>query len=210
MPVDAVQYPVNLNLAGKRCLVVGGGRVAARKVAGLLSCGAEVDVIAADAGTEVRSLGVSIAERSYRRGDLAGYRLVVAATGDGGVNRSIFEEAESAGVWVNSADDPASCTFTLPAVVRRGPIMVTISTGGHSPALAAWLRERAEARLGPEYEVLLGLLSTARDELRAAGRPTESVDWRKVLDSDMLDSIRAGRISQARERLRACLSSSSD
>jgi siroheme synthase-like protein len=215
VPVDAErypvnQYPVNLNLAGKRCLVVGGGRVAARKVAGLLSCGAHVDVIASRAGPEVRAPGVTVTERFYRRGDLAGYRLVVAATGDAEVNRSIFEEAESAGVWVNSADDPASCTFTLPAVVRRGPLMVTISTGGHSPALAAWLKERTEAQLGPEYEVLLGLLSTARDELRSAGRSTETVDWRKVLDSDMLDQIRAGRISQARERLRACLSSSSD
>jgi siroheme synthase-like protein len=210
VPVDAVQYPVNLDLTGKPCLVVGGGAVAARKVAGLVSCGAEVTVIAEVAGPAVRELGATIVERRYRRGDVSGYRLVVAATGDARVNRLVFEDAEAASVWVNSADDPASCTFTLPAVVRRGPVMVTISTGGHSPALASWLKSCAEARLGPEYEILVGLLSEARNDLMAAGRSTDQVDWRKVLDSDMLDQIRAGEISQARERLRACLSLSSD
>jgi siroheme synthase-like protein len=208
--VDGVQYPVNLNLGGKACLVVGGGAVAARKAAGLMACGAEVDVVATTAGPEIRALGVAVAERPYRQDDVAGHRLVVAATGDAEVNRRIFEDAEAAGVWVNSADDPASCTFTLPAVVRRGPILVAISTGGHSPALASWLKARTEARLGPEYEVLVGLLSTARSDLKAAGRSTDDVDWRSVLDSDMLDQIRAGRVGQARERLRACLSLSSD
>ncbi len=164
MPVGGPQYPVNLNLTGKRCLVVGGGRVAARKAEGLLACGAEVDVVAVTAGPEIRALGVAVTERPYRTGEAAGYRLVVAATDDPDVNRRIYEDAESAGVWVNSADDPASCSFTLPAIVRRGPIMVTISTGGHSPALASWLKSRTEARLGPEYGILVELLSGARDE----------------------------------------------
>ena len=210
MPVDAVQYPVNLNLKGKPCLVVGGGSVAARKVAGLQSCGAEVTVIATVAGPAVRALGATVVERPYRPGDASGYRLVVAATGDPEVNQVVFDDAELSGVWVNSADDPARCTFTVPAVVRQGPIMVAISTGGHSPALAAWLRSRTEARLGPEYGILVGMLSEARNDLMAAGRSTDQVDWRKVLDSDMLDQIRAGRVGQARERLRACLSLSSD
>jgi precorrin-2 dehydrogenase/sirohydrochlorin ferrochelatase len=88
--------------------------------------------------------------------------------------------------------------------------MVTVSTGGHSPALAAWLRSQLADQLGPEYEVLLDLLSAARNDLKAAGRSTEQVDWKTVLDSDMLDRIRAGQISEARERLQACLSLSSD
>jgi precorrin-2 dehydrogenase / sirohydrochlorin ferrochelatase len=210
MPVDGAQYPVNLILAGQRCLVVGGGAVAARKVEGLQACGADVVVIAASVSPELKSTGAAFEERQYRHGDVAGYRLVVAATDDPAVNRAVFEDGEAAGIWVNSADDPGSCSFTLPSVVRRGPIMVTVSTGGHSPALATWLRAHVEDELGPEYETLVELLAAARDHLKAAGRSTEGLDWRKALDSDMLDLIKAGHIERARERLQACLSSSSD
>jgi precorrin-2 dehydrogenase/sirohydrochlorin ferrochelatase len=210
MPVEAAQYPVNLVLTGQPCLVVGGGAVAARKVAGLLTCGADVRVIAIAPGPELEATGVVVERRPFRRGDVAGYRLVMAATDEPLVNRQVFEDAQAAGIWVNTADDPALCTFTLPSVVRRGPIMVTVSTGGHSPALAAWLRSPLADQLGPEYEVLLDLLSAARNDLKAAGRSTEEVDWKTVLDSDMLDRIRAGQITEARERLQACLSLSSD
>jgi siroheme synthase-like protein len=210
MPVDGDQYPVNLIVRGKRCLVVGGGPVAARKVAGLLACGAEVHVIATVPGPSLADLPVTIEARPYRRGDLAGYRLVIAATNDAVVNRAIFEEAEESGTWINSADDPASCSFTLPSVVRQGPIMVTVSTGGHSPALAAWLKRRIADTLGPEYLVLLDVLSAAREDLRASGRSTEHADWQSMLDSDMLELIKAGQVNLARERLQTWLSSSSD
>jgi precorrin-2 dehydrogenase/sirohydrochlorin ferrochelatase len=210
MPVEGAQYPVNLILAGRPCLVVGGGAIAARKAAGLLECGADVRVIARQAGPEIRALGLPIEERPYRRGDVAGYRLALAATDDPETNRAVFEDGEAAGIWVNSADDPASCSFTLPSVVRRGPIMVTVATGGRSPALASWLKAHVADEMGPEYETLLDLLSSARDEMKAAGRSTEQADWRTVLDSDMLELIKAGHIDRARERLQACLSSSSD
>lgn len=211
MPVEGAQYPVNLILRGKRCLVVGGGPVAARKVSGLLACAAVVHVIAADPGPELLSLdGTTVEARPYRPGDLAGYHLVIAATNDSALNRAIFVEAEAAGTWVNSADDPASCTFTLPSIIRRGPIMVTVSTGGRSPALATWLRDRIEGSVGPEYEVLVELLSSAREDMRATGRSTEQADWKSVLDSDMLELIKAGQVSVARERLKSWLSSLSD
>jgi precorrin-2 dehydrogenase/sirohydrochlorin ferrochelatase len=134
----------------------------------------------------------------------------MAATNDHAVNRAIFEEGEAAGIWVNSADDPAWCSFTLPSVVRQGPIMVTVSTGGRSPALATWLRRRIEARLGPEYQVLVDLLAATREDMRALGRSTEQANWQSVLDSDMLDLIRSGQVSVARERLQAWLLLSSD
>lgn len=209
MPVRAPLYPVGLVVDGRRCLVVGGGRIAARKVEGLRSCGAIVHVVATELGDEIRAMtGVTYDERPYASTDLDGVRLVVTATGDRAVDQRVFDDAEAAGIWANSADDPDRCTFTLPATLRHGPLLVTVSTGGHSPALATWLRDRIRDRVGPEYEVLLELMSDARGELQAAGRSTENLDWHKALDSEMLELIRAGLITEARERLRSCLSSS--
>jgi siroheme synthase-like protein len=133
---------------------------------------------------------------------------VVTATGDPSVNRAVFEDGEAAGVWVNSADDPGSCSFILPAVVRRGPVTVAVGTGGHSPALASWLRDRLASEVGPEVEVLAAVLAAERDARQAAGESTEALDWQKALDSGMLDLIRAGKVQEAKERLQACLSSS--
>ncbi len=206
----APSYPVNLLVEGRPCLVVGGGPVAARKVSGLRECGAAVHVVAPRVGPEVRSQpGVTWEERAYEPSDLQGRRLVIAATDDGAVNAAVHRDAEAAGIWVNGADDPAHCTFTLPSVVRRGDLQITVSTGGRSPALAVWLRERLEAEIGPEYEVLLDLLAAERESIRAAGRSTEDLDWRSALDSDMLGLIRSGDVTHARERLHRCLSSSS-
>lgn len=208
MPVDAPLYPVNLILRGRRCLVVGGGDVALRKVEGLLAAEAVVHVVASVVSPAIKALPVTCEERDYQAGDVRGYRLVVSATDDPAANRRVYDDGEAAGVWVNSADDPANCSATLPAVSRRGPIVVAVSTGGHSPALSAWLRRRMDDELGPEYEVLVRLLSDAREAVRGAGRSTEDLDWQNALDSGMLELIRAGQVEQARERLQACLSSS--
>ena len=206
-----MQYPVNLVLDGRPCLVVGGGRVALRKVEGLLACGGRVTVVAPSIDAELRGLpGVTLVERAWQPGDLDGMWLVIAATDDPAVNGAVYAEGERRGVWVNGADDPANCSFTLPSVVRRGDLQVTVSTGGRSPALATWLRRRLEGEIGPEYAVLLDLLATERDGLKAAGRSTEGLDWQSALDSDMLGLIRNGDLAHARERLQTCLSSSSD
>lgn len=209
MPVLAPLYPVNLVIEGRRCLVVGGGVVAAHKAAGLLACGAQVHVVALAAGAEMKALsGVVIEERAYRRGEVRGYRLAIAATGDTEVNAAVSADGEETGVWVNAADDVDNCSFTLPAVVRRGPVMVAVSTGGHSPALARWLKERVAESFGPEYEVLAELLSAERDAIRSSGRSTEGLNWQSALESDMLELIRTGKVREAKERLQACLSSS--
>jgi siroheme synthase-like protein len=206
----APSYPVNLIVDGRPCLVVGGGRVAGRKVAGLRASGARVHVVAPSVHPDLKDAhGVTWEERSYQPGEAAGYRLVVAATDDHDVNGEVAGDAERHGVWVNSVDDPERCSFTLPSVVRRGPLSVSVSTSGRSPAVARWLRERLDREIGPEYEVLLDLVASERDAMKAVGRSTEDVDWRAALDSDMLDLIRSGQVSQARERLQACLSSSS-
>jgi precorrin-2 dehydrogenase/sirohydrochlorin ferrochelatase len=206
-----VQYPVNLVLDGRECLVVGGGRVAVRKVEGLLACGAHVTVVAPSVDPALRGLpGVTVVERAWEPSDLDGKWLAIATTDDPSVNAAVHAEGERRVVWVNGADDPANCSFTLPSVVRRGDLQVTVSTGGRSPALATWLRRRLESEIGPEFAVLLDLLTVERDALKAAGRSTEGVDWHSALDSDMLGLIRNGELDHARERLQTCLSSSSD
>jgi len=206
-----MQYPVNLVLDGRQCLVVGGGKIALRKVEGLLTCGARVRVVAPRIDQELRALtAVTFDERRWEPDDLAGVWLVIAATDDPAVNGAVYDAGQRAGIWVNGADDPANCSFTLPSVVRRGDLQVAVSTGGRSPALASWLRRRFEGQIGPEYAVLLDILASERDGLKAAGRSTEGLDWNSALDSDMLDLIRTGDLARARERLQTCLSSSSD
>lgn len=205
MPVEVPPYPVNLLVAGRRVLVVGGGAVAAEKAAGLLAAGAVVHVVATEVGDQVRALGVTWDERPYEPGEVASYRLGVACTDDPATNRVVFDDGEAAGVWVNAADDPAHCSYTLPARLDRGRLLVTVSTSGHSPALAGWLRDRLGDQLGPEYDALIGLLAEARAELAAAGRPTLGADWRSGLDSGMLDLVQAGRLDEARMLLRASL-----
>ena len=207
--LDEPLYPINLRLKGERALVVGGGHVAAGKVRGLLDAGADVTVIAPDVVDEVAALPVTIEQRAYESTDVQGFRVVVAATNDPAVNHAVYVDGEAAGVLVNAADDPDNCRFTLPARVRRGPLLVTFATGGRSPAIAQWLRRRYEDEFGPEYEVLIDLLSETRDELRARGQSTESPGWQRALDSGMLELIREGNLAEAKERLQACLSSSS-
>lgn len=210
MPVDGFQYPVNLVLRGRSVLVVGGGKVAVGKVEGLLVGGADtVTVVAPSVVDEIRAMPVTIEEREYASPEAADHRLVVTATDDPAVNHQVFVDADVAGVWVNSADDPANCTFTLPARVRRGPILITIATGGHSPALATWLRRRFEAEFGPEYDDLLELLSAERERIKADGRSTEGLPWQEALDSGMLDLLKSNRSAEALDLLRTCLSSSS-
>ncbi len=204
-------YPANLLVEGRRCLVVGAGRIAARKIAGLLAAGAVVHVVAPEAIAELQALAdsgmVTMDTRGFVPADLDGAWLATTATGIPEVDRAVFEAAEERRVWVNSADDPAHCSFTLMSLVRRGDLVVAIGTNGRSPALAAWLRTKLTEELGPEYATVLDLLSEARESLRADGRSSEVAGWQQALDSGMLDLVRAGRIGEAKELLRACLSS---
>ena len=205
-------YPVNLIVAGRRCVVVGAGRIAARKIDALLVAGAEVHVVAPKLADQVRALRdehrITVDERSFEPSDLDDAWLATAATDDAAVNHAVFESGGKRRVWVNAADDPDNCSFTLMSVIRRGDLVVTVGTGGRSPALAAWMKERFTAELGPEYETLLELLSEAREAMRADGRSTEDADWKRALDSGMLELVRAGRVTEAKELLRSCLSSS--
>ncbi|HTV11568.1 MAG TPA: bifunctional precorrin-2 dehydrogenase/sirohydrochlorin ferrochelatase [Acidimicrobiales bacterium] len=208
MPLAGPVYPVTLLLSGRSCLVIGGGQVASRKAAALVAADADVHVVATEVGPEMRELEglASIEERPYRPGEVTGHWLAIAATGDPAVNQQVFDDGEEARVWVNSADDPQRCSFILPAIARRGPVTVAVSTSGYSPALASWLKSELEAQLGPEIAELAELLAQARAALQAQGRATEGIDWRPGLDWAMLELIRQGRRAEAKERIEACLS----
>src|SRR5690606_24010565 len=171
--------------------------------------GADVTVVAPEVDDRIAALGVRVERRPYRRGEAAGYRFVISATGDPAVDQQVFDDGEAAGVWVNSADDPDRCSAVLPARHRQGRLLVTVSTRGHSPAVASWLRRRLAGEIGPEHDALVGLVAEVREEVRQRGVPTEELDWQQALDSGILDLVRAGRLAEAKERLRACLSSSS-
>jgi siroheme synthase-like protein len=218
VPAGPALYPVSLDVTGRSCLVVGGGPIAAGKVAGLLAAGAAVTVVAPDVDAAIDALAndgaandgaaepggpgsVTVRRRPYRAGEAADYRLVVTATGIAAVDGTVAADAAAAAVWVNSADDPGRCTFHLPSVHRDGPVSVAVSTGGASPALAIWLRRRAADALGTGLGDLAGLLDEARRRLQAAGRPTSSVDWPSVLDGPLPQLVRDGRLDEARQLL---------
>jgi siroheme synthase-like protein len=171
-------YPVMLDLAGVPVLMVGGGNIAARKVAGLLAAGARVTVVAPMVLAELAAAVAEVRERPYASSDLAGHQLVMTATDVPEVNASVANDARAAGLWVNSADDPENCTFILPAVTRRGPVVVAIGTDGSSPALARHLRDRIAADiLTPAVEEAAHELARQRAEFHAVGISTESIDW---------------------------------
>lgn len=199
-------YAVNLELTGQRVLVVGGGQVAARKVAGLLRAGAAVTVVAPDAVTDLADdPDVRWHQRDYRRGEAASYRLVFTATDDPAVNAQVARDCRAANVFVNSADDPANCTFTLPAVVHRGHLQLAVSTNGRSPAFSAWVRARLESEYTDVHARLLDLLGDVRDEARSRLGTSELPGWAEVLDDDLVDAVGAGRGDEARARVRAAL-----
>jgi len=205
-------YPAFLDLRGRRCVVVGGGVVALRKVEALLRCGAQVLVVSPDLSVElaarVRERRVAHEAREFRPEDLGGAFLVVAATDDASVNAQVFEEAERRGLLVNTVDDPERCNFIVPSAIQRGPITVAISTGGASPALAKHLREQIERSVGPEYGALAALMGELRAEVKRthADEAARRRVWQRILDSDVIDLLRAGRPEAARERARQCIS----
>jgi len=198
--IPAPLYPVALRLDGVPCLVVGGGRVAARKVEALLECGADVTVIAPEAIAELEQLPIRRIRRRYEPGDAARFRFVIAATGVVEVDRAAFLDSENAGVPVNAADDLEACRFLVPSVLRRGPVTVAVSTGGTSPFLAVWLRRRIAEVVGPEIAAVAALVGAVRRELKDAGHSTEAADWSSLINEDLVHVVAAGREDEARRR----------
>jgi len=159
-------YMAALDVEGRRCLVVGGGPVAAEKAGSLLACGARVTLVAPELGAACAPLELEWRQRRYRRGDLRGMFLVIAASSERESNKRVHRHAEARGMLCNVADDPELCNFILPAVHREGPITVAVSTGGASPALAKRLRSEIAGLVGPGHAELALELEALRPDVK--------------------------------------------
>ena len=210
-------YLVCVDLNGRRCLVVGAGRVAERKIGSLLEAGALVRVVSPDAVDEVAELArqgkIDWQQRGFAESDLEGVFLVVGATGDPEVNRQVYQAADSASILVNIVDQPGLCNFIVPSVIRRGDFQIAISSGGASPFLARKIREALEQRFGPHYGELVEELSRIRQSLKER-LPDESKRrqfWEQLIDLDFFDSLSVDEIhGKLRERAEECLSRLAD
>jgi len=201
-----IGYPITLvHLHRVRCLVIGGGRVAARKVAGLLATEARVVVVSPALCEQLELLAergdIEVMRRNYCSGDLEETLLVIAATDDPDVNHQVWEEAQARGVLINVVDDPAHCTFIAPAVVRQGPLTLAISTGGRCPALARHLREQFEQEFDPTYARFVKLLGELRERtVTVLPFSRRNGFWEQIFHSDVLALTRSGDEAAARRR----------
>ncbi len=208
------RYPVALELTGRRGVVVGGDASAEIRTRGLLDADARVVAIAPGFTAGLSDLArrgtVELVERPFQPGDLEGAFLVFVTGDDAEVTAAVFAEAEARGILCNSIDDIENCNFAVPSVLRRGELLVTVSTGGRSPAFAKRVRRRLEERFGSEYGVLLDLIG----EVRAEMLPRYTVDfdtwaraWAEVLDAEdeLIALVAAGRADEVRHRIQAVM-----
>ncbi len=203
-----MQYPLNIELKNVRCVVLGGGHVALRKVRTLLSAEAEVMVIAPEAEQAIFDLAaqgkISFSRSSYTRGDLVGAKLVILATNDSEVNNAAGEEARELGILVNAPKEPEKSDFSVPASVRRGSLLLTVSTGNNSPGLARFIREKLEEDFPEVLSEWLEILHTLREEMKdrlPTSRDREAF-WRYALNERLLDMVKQGNIKQAEAEIR--------
>jgi uroporphyrin-III C-methyltransferase/precorrin-2 dehydrogenase/sirohydrochlorin ferrochelatase len=200
-------YPVFLDLRGRRAVVIGGGIIAEQKVRGLVAAGAHVTVVSPDVTPPLQALArrksIELERRPYRRGDLQGAWLAIAATDDRATNGSVWAEAEQLGVPLNAVDDLEHCSFIAPAVHREGDVTVAVSTAGKSPALAVRLRQRIARLVGRAEARLCELLGELRPDLaeRVPDTRERTALWYAIVDSDVIDFVRRGDIDGARGRI---------
>lgn len=203
-------YPLMLDLRGRRCVVVGGGRVAERKTAALLAAGADVTVVSPEVTTAIaaweRDGRLRTERRAYAAGDTRDALLVFAATDDAAVNERIGQEAAALGQLVNVADRPELCSFAVPAAMRRGKLTIAVSTSGASPSAAAAIARELDAAYGDEYAAYIDFLSELRELARA--RVADPQERRELLqaaaEADVLACIRRGTFAGVRQRLLDC------
>lgn len=209
-------FPIYLSLSEKKCLVVGGGQVAERKIADLLECEANINVISPTAGDLIRLWSnqglISWQARKVENSDLDNIFLVFVATNDMHINQMVVNWCRERGILVNAVDDPPNCDFFVPAVVRRNSLVVAISTEGKSPMFARKLREQLEQLIGEEYGEFVDFLGEQREYIKQAVTDIEERKkvFKALVDSDILDLLKAGERERAKERMEQCMSSWQD
>jgi len=199
-------YPIFLNLQGKKCVVVGGGHVALRKVEMLLESGADVTVVSPTLDPGLAQLAkrktIHPIQRNYKSGDLKGAAIVIAATDIKKTNRKVAEEAKKVKALVNVVDDPEPSDFIVPSFFRKGDLTVAVSTGGQSPALARKVRTKLEETLGNECALLVSLIGDVRRTLKMRGITVDAEAWQEALDLDpLIQLVRTGRHKKAKSTL---------
>lgn len=207
-------YPIMLTLAGRRAVVVGGGQVASRKVAGLLESGARVVVISPQLEDGLRQLAaqghIEWVPQPFQEAQLDAYPdtvLIFGATNCSEVNVNVHAAATNRKILCNIADVPSLCTFTVPAVITQGDLLIAVSTGGASPALARRIREKLEEQFGPEYAELTKLLGELRKQVLAMGTSSDENKklFRAIVNSEVLEALRANDRDRVIEILRGLL-----
>jgi siroheme synthase-like protein len=196
-------YPIFLNIQGKRCVVIGGGKVALRKVKMILDYGANVSVISPKPHPDIAKLSkeraIHLIQRGYETRDLKGAVIAIICTDVKEVNRKVADEAKKAGLLVNVADDPEPSDFIIPAFFRRGNLTLAVSTSGKSPALARKIRMKLEKSFGKEYASLLSLIGEVRSTLKKKGYIVGAEVWQEALDLDLLiQLVRSGQRKKAK------------
>ena len=199
-------YPVFLNVRGKRCVVVGGGNVALRKVKTLLEHGASVEVVSPSFCPELSQLAaaktISVLHKEYEPGDLNGAFIAIAATAESDTNQKVADEARRQKILVNVVDSSAQSDFIGASYLRRGDLTIAISTAHRSPALARKIRTRLEQDFGVEYASLTSLIEEVRSELKKRAVKVSGNDWQKALDLDLLiELLRTGQREKAKATL---------
>jgi precorrin-2 dehydrogenase/sirohydrochlorin ferrochelatase len=195
-------YPIQLDIRGRNCLVVGGGWVGTRKVETLLCCDAQVRLVSPAVTEKLRRLSergdIAWRKKEYAASDLESVFLVIGATNDEDLNRRISADAAAFNLLCNIADRPEKCNFILPAIVQRGDLVLTVSTSGKSPALAKKLRSDLEKQFGEEYAWMLKLMGAIRRRLLAQAHAPEAHKpiFEKIVHSEILVWIREGRMAE--------------
>lgn len=206
-------YPIYLHLAGKRCLVVGGGKVAERKIATLLEYEAEVQVVSPEVTGSINDWAaqdsISWRQGTFRTEDLEKVFLVFIATGNSQVNREVTSLCRDKGILVNAVDDPPNCDFYVPSILRQGSLCLAISTEGKSPLLAAKLRRELEEMIPAEYGEWVEILGRLRDEIKNSVPELQAKKQllETLVYSDIFDLLKEGKKEEAEERIKECMSS---
>jgi len=187
---SVIYYPIFLNLRGKRCVVIGGGNVALRKVKVLLDCGANVTMISPKLHPEIVKLSkrkaIHLIQRNYKKKDLEDAVIAFACTDVKMVNRKVAADAKKVGVLVNVADDPGPSDFIIPSFFRRGNLTVAVSTAGVSPALTRKIRTKLENSFGKEYASLISIIREIRSAIKRKRIVVGAEIWQEALDLDSL------------------------